>query len=67
MGTLFQKALYLKKYFSIGIFVAICLCLLKTEIKQEKMTAKMFFFIVTVCILSVSFNFSPWSRVKNKK
>ncbi len=44
MGTLFQKALYFKKYFSIGIFVAICLCLLKTEIKQEKMTAKIIFF-----------------------
>ncbi len=36
MGTLFQKALYFKKYFSIGLFVAVCLCLLKNEIKQEK-------------------------------
>ncbi len=35
MGTLFQKALYVKKYFPIGIFVTVCLCLL-TEIKQEK-------------------------------
>ncbi len=30
MGTLFQKV------FSIGIVVAVCLGLLKTEIKQEK-------------------------------
>ncbi len=68
MGTLFQKALYLKKYFSIGIFVAVCLCLLKTEIKQEKLLIRcVFIIIMTVCILSVSFNFSPWSRVKNKK
>ncbi len=68
MGTLFQKALYLKKNVSIGFFVAVCLCLLKTEIKQEKLLIRCFFIIImTVCIWSVSFNFSPWSRVKTKK
>ncbi len=37
--------------------------------KTEEMTANMCFFIiiVTVCILSVLFNFFQWSRVKNKK
>ncbi len=42
MGTLFQKALYIKKYFSIGNFVAVCLCLLKKH--PGKMTAKMLTF-----------------------
>ncbi len=66
MGTLFQKALYLKKYFSIGIFVAVCLCLLKTEIKQEKWLLICVFFIYCdslyiKCIIPLF----PWSRVKN--
>ncbi len=66
MGNLFQKALYFKKYFSFGLFVAVCLCSLKTEIKQETWLLRYFFIIiiVTVCILSVSFKFSPWSKVK---
>ncbi len=34
MGTLFQKALYLKKKFLLE-FLWLFVCLLKTEIKQE--------------------------------
>ncbi len=37
--------LYFKKYFSIVIFVAVCLCLLKTEIKQEKLLLKCVFLL----------------------
>ncbi len=43
----FELSLMLKKaftdsskYFSFGLFVAVCLCLLKTEIKQEKWLLK---------------------------
>ncbi len=55
MGTLFKKVFFYRNF---------CSCLFMSG----KMTAKMFFFIiVTVCILSVSFNFSPWSRVKKLK
>ncbi len=38
------KALDFKKYFSIGIFVAVCLYLLKTEIKPEKWLLRCFFY-----------------------
>ncbi len=51
MGTLFQMALYFKKYFSIGLFVAVCLCLLKTEIKQEKLLLSNYLlFIITATV-----------------
>ncbi len=47
--------------------MAVCLCLLKTEIKQEKLLLRGVFFIVTVCILSVSlFFFSQGLELKNK-
>ncbi len=38
-------AIYFKKYISIGIFVAVCLCLLKTEIKQEKWLLRCIYFL----------------------
>ncbi len=57
MELVFQKVFF---YWNL------CGCLFifnKNGNKTVKMTAKMcVFFIVTVCILSVSFQFSPWSR-----
>ncbi len=63
MGTLFQKVFFYWNF---------CGCLFmftENGNKTGKITAKMwvFFIIVTVYILSVSFNFFPLSRFKNKK
>ncbi len=62
MGTLFQNVFFYWNF---------CGCLFmftENGNKTGKITAKMcFFIIVTVCILSVSFNFFPLSRLKNKK
>ncbi len=44
MDNLFQKAFYFNKYFSFPLFVAVCLCLLKTEIKQEKWLLRCVFY-----------------------
>ncbi len=65
MGTLFQKALYFKKYFSIGLFVAVCLCLLKTEIKQEKLLLRCF--LKKIMVYHSTFSHGLELKTKNKK
>ncbi len=57
MGTLFPKALYFKNTFCGCLFM-----FTENWNKTGEMTAKIFFLILiimTVCILSVSFNFFP--------
>ncbi len=48
MGTLFQKALNFKEYFSIGLFVAVCL-FTENWNKTGKITAKMCFLFLFYC------------------